>query len=86
MTPVDFPPNIPLGDWFEAGNQWLKSNFSWFFDALGAFIRWSVSNLSGFFIEPGAGQASGRTQLQFETLDIPLLATELDPLGESVRQ
>ena len=56
MTPVDFPPSIPLGAWFEAFNRWLKSTFGWFFDALGEFIRWAVGTLSGFFLEPGAGQ------------------------------
>ncbi|WP_028648691.1 proline/glycine betaine ABC transporter permease [Nocardiopsis sp. CNT312] len=56
MTPVDFPPSIPIGAGFEALNRWLKSTFGWFFDALGAFISWSVDLLSGFFTEPAAGQ------------------------------
>ncbi|RKS07079.1 glycine betaine/proline transport system permease protein [Nocardiopsis sp. Huas11] len=56
MTPIDFPPTLPLGDGFEAFNQWLKSNFGWFFDAVGQFISWAVGALSGFFVEPAAGQ------------------------------
>ena len=56
MTPIDFPPSLPLGDGFEALNRWLKSSFGWFFDAVGEFIRWAVGALSGFFVEPAAGQ------------------------------
>ena len=77
MTPVDFPPNIPLGDWFDAGNKWLKENFSWFFDALGAFIRWAVNNLSGFFIEPGAGQLAFLAAI---LIAAPLVRTRRTPL------
>ena len=77
MTPVDFPPNIPLGDWFDAGNGWLKENFSWFFDALGAFIRWSVNNLSGFFIEPGVGQLAFLAAI---LIAAPLVRTRRTPL------
>ncbi|KOX14124.1 phosphate ABC transporter permease [Nocardiopsis sp. NRRL B-16309] len=47
---------MPLGAGFEAFNQWLKSGFGWFFDAVGAFISWAVEALSGFFVEPAAGQ------------------------------
>ncbi len=56
MTPVDFPPSLPLGEGFEAFNSWLKANFGWFFDLSGEFIRWAVAVLSGFFVEPAAGQ------------------------------
>jgi glycine betaine/proline transport system permease protein len=56
VTPVDFPPSLPIGDGFEALNAWLKSTFGLFFDAVGEFIRWAVSALSGFFTEPAAGQ------------------------------
>lgn len=56
MTPVDFPPALPIGQGFEAFNSWLKTNFGWFFDLTGDFIRWAVNILSGFFVEPGAGQ------------------------------
>ncbi|MBE2998320.1 ABC transporter permease subunit [Nocardiopsis sp. HNM0947] len=56
MNQVDFPPEIPIGSWFEAGNEWLKANFGIVFDAIGAFVRWAVEVLSGFFMEPGAGQ------------------------------
>jgi glycine betaine/proline transport system permease protein len=56
VTPIDFPPTLPLGTGFEAFNSWLKSNFAWFFDAVGEFIRWAVGALSGFFVEPAAGQ------------------------------
>ncbi|MFE1166360.1 ABC transporter permease [Nocardiopsis sp. NPDC058789] len=56
MTPVDFPPSLPIGDGFEAFNAWLKSNFGLFFDLTGDFIRWAVAVLSGFFVEPAAGQ------------------------------
>ncbi|PDP87059.1 phosphate ABC transporter permease [Glycomyces fuscus] len=56
MTPVDFPPSLPVGDGFEALNSWLKSNFGVVFDALGEFIRWAVGALAGFFTEPAAGQ------------------------------
>ncbi|MFE1395777.1 ABC transporter permease [Nocardiopsis alba] len=56
MTPVDFPPSLPLGAGFEAFNAWLKSNFGLFFELTGDFIRWAVSVLSGFFVAPAAGQ------------------------------
>ncbi|WP_017577422.1 ABC transporter permease [Nocardiopsis kunsanensis] len=56
MSQVAFPPEIPIGDWFEAGNAWLKANFGIVFDAIGAFVRWAVEVLSGFFMEPAAGQ------------------------------
>lgn len=56
MTPVDFPPSLPLGEGFEAFNSWLKANFGWFFDLSGEFIRWAVAVLSGFFVDPAAGQ------------------------------
>ncbi|WP_304453010.1 proline/glycine betaine ABC transporter permease [Nocardiopsis sp. YSL2] len=56
MTPIDFPPTLPLGVGFEALNRWLKSSFGWFFDAVGEFISWAVGALSGFFVEPAAGQ------------------------------
>lgn len=56
MTPVDFPPSLPLGAGFEAFNAWLKSNFGLFFELTGDFIRWAVSVLSGFFVDPAAGQ------------------------------
>lgn len=56
MTPVNFPPSLPIGDGFEAFNSWLKSNFGLFFDLTGDFIRWAVSVLSSFFVEPAAGQ------------------------------
>jgi glycine betaine/proline transport system permease protein len=56
VTPVNFPPSLPIGDGFEAFNSWLKSHFGLFFDLTGDFIRWAVSVLAGFFVEPGAGQ------------------------------
>ncbi|WP_431888307.1 ABC transporter permease [Nocardiopsis alba] len=56
MTPIDFPPSLPLGAGFEAFNAWLKSNFGLFFELTGDFIRWAVSVLSGFFVDPAAGQ------------------------------
>ena len=56
MTPVDFPPALPIGAGFEALNAWLKANFGLFFDLTGDFIRWAVAVLSGFFVDPGAGQ------------------------------
>lgn len=56
MSQVAFPPEIPIGDWFESGNEWLKANFGIVFDAIGAFVRWAVEVLSGFFMEPAAGQ------------------------------
>ncbi|PWV48621.1 MULTISPECIES: ABC transporter permease [Nocardiopsis] len=56
MTPVNFPPSLPIGDGFEAFNSWLKSHFGLFFDLTGDFIRWAVSVLAGFFVEPAAGQ------------------------------
>src|SRR5699024_6683372 len=56
MSQVAFPPEVPIGDWFESGNEWLKANFGIVFDAIGAFVRWAVEVLSGFFMEPAAGQ------------------------------
>jgi glycine betaine/proline transport system permease protein len=56
VTPVDFPPPLPIGEGFEALNSWLKSNFGPVFDAIGEFIRWAVGALAGFFTEPAAGQ------------------------------
>ncbi|MBR8743146.1 proline/glycine betaine ABC transporter permease [Nocardiopsis sp. MG754419] len=56
MTPVDFPPSLPIGAGFEALNTWLKDNFGLFFELTGDFIRWAVAALSGFFVAPGAGQ------------------------------
>lgn len=56
MSQVAFPPEVPIGDWFESGNAWLKANFGIVFDAIGAFVRWAVEVLSGFFMEPAAGQ------------------------------
>src|SRR5699024_10028571 len=51
--------------------------FSWFFDALGAFIRWSVNNLSGFFIDPGAGQLAFIAAI---LIAVPLVRTRRTPL------
>nr|WP_202423033.1 ABC transporter permease subunit [Nocardiopsis alba] len=45
-----------MGAGFEAFNAWLKSNFGLFFELTGDFIRWAVSVLSGFFVDPAAGQ------------------------------
>ncbi|GAA1459734.1 ABC transporter permease subunit [Nocardiopsis exhalans] len=56
MTPVDFPPALPIGEGFNAFNAWLKANFGLFFDLTGDFIRWAVAVLSGFFVDPAAGQ------------------------------
>ncbi|WP_017600495.1 ABC transporter permease [Nocardiopsis lucentensis] len=77
MTPVDFPPNIPLGVGFETLNEWLKSNFGWFFDALGEFIRWAVEALSAFFAEPAAGQLAF---IAAAIIAVPLLRTRRTPL------
>ncbi|MGW8529254.1 ABC transporter permease [Nocardiopsis sp. NPDC055824] len=77
MTPVEFPPSLPIGEGFEAFNSWLKSNFGLFFDALGAFIRWAVDALSGFFVEPGAGQLAFIAAV---IVAAPLLRTRRLPL------
>ncbi|GAB2481471.1 ABC transporter permease [Nocardiopsis aegyptia] len=77
MTPIDFPPTLPLGAGFEAFNEWLKSNFAWFFDAVGAFISWAVEALSGFFVEPAAGQLAFIAAV---IIAVPLLRTRRVPL------
>ncbi|WP_116244085.1 proline/glycine betaine ABC transporter permease [Nocardiopsis sp. FIRDI 009] len=77
MTPVDFPPTIPLGAGFETLNQWLKSNFGVVFDAVGAFVSWSVEALSGFFVSPAAGQLAF---IAAAIIAAPLLRTRRQPL------
>ncbi|MFE3458158.1 ABC transporter permease [Nocardiopsis aegyptia] len=77
MTPIDFPPTLPLGTGFEAFNQWLKTNFAWFFDAVGAFISWAVEALAGFFVEPAAGQLAFIAAV---IIAAPLLRTRRVPL------
>ncbi len=39
--------------------------------------------MPGQGVEPRLGQAPGRPELQLQTLDVPLLATELDPVGDA---
>ncbi|MFE9244907.1 ABC transporter permease [Nocardiopsis sp. NPDC006938] len=77
MTPVDFPPSLPIGDGFEAVNSWLKSNFGLFFDLTGDFIRWAVSVLSGFFVDPAAGQLAF---LAAVIIAVPLVRARRVPL------
>ena len=81
MTPIDFPPSVPLGAWFDAGNQWLKSNFALFFDVVGDFIRWAVGILSDFFTSPGAGQLAFIAAI---IIAVPLLRTRRIPLLATV--
>ncbi|MGW5876891.1 ABC transporter permease [Nocardiopsis terrae] len=77
MTPVDFPPNIPIGDGFEALNTWLKSTFGLFFELTGDFISWAVAVLSGFFVDPGAGQLAFIAAV---IIAVPLVRTRRTPL------
>ncbi|GAA3973186.1 ABC transporter permease subunit [Thermobifida alba] len=51
-----FPPRLPLGEGFEALNEWLKEHFGGLFDAIGATIDWSVTTLRDFLTEPQAAQ------------------------------
>ncbi|GHC72168.1 hypothetical protein GCM10007079_05180 [Nocardiopsis terrae] len=77
MTPVDFPPHIPIGDGFEALNTWLKSTFGLFFELTGDFISWAVAVLSGFFVDPGAGQLAFIAAV---IIAVPLVRTRRTPL------
>ncbi|WP_285729227.1 ABC transporter permease subunit [Nocardiopsis sp. ATB16-24] len=77
MTPVDFPPSLPIGEGFEAFNAWLKSNFGPVFDAIGDFIRWAVGALAGFFTDPAAGQLAFIAAV---IIAVPLLRSRRLPL------
>ena len=77
MTPVNFPPSLPIGDGFEAFNSWLKTHFGVVFDVIGDFIRWAVSVLSGFFVDPGAGQLAFIAAV---IIAVPLVRTRRMPL------
>ncbi|WP_150241479.1 ABC transporter permease [Nocardiopsis quinghaiensis] len=77
MTLVDFPPNLPVGDGFEAFNTWLKSSFGPVFDATAVFIRWAVEALSGFFTDPAVGQLAFIAAV---IIAVPLLRTRRLPL------
>ena len=33
---------IPVGDWAEAGFDWLRDNGGWFFDGLSRFLEWQI--------------------------------------------
>ncbi|MFD6099504.1 ABC transporter permease [Nocardiopsis flavescens] len=81
MTPVDFPPALPIGEGFEAFNGWLKANFGPAFDAIGEFIRWAVSVLSGFFADPAAAQI---TFIAAVVIAVPLLRSHRVPLAATV--
>ncbi|MFI6576622.1 ABC transporter permease [Nocardiopsis sp. NPDC050513] len=77
MTPVDFPPSLPLGAGFEALNQWLKTHFGVVFDVIGEFVSWAVDALSGFFVSPAAGQLAFIAAV---IIAVPLLRTRRVPL------
>ncbi len=77
MTPVNFPPSLPIGDGFEAFNSWLKAHFGVVFDVIGDFIRWAVSVLAGFFVDPGAGQLAFIAAV---IIAVPLVRTRRVPL------
>ncbi|NYH53037.1 glycine betaine/proline transport system permease protein [Nocardiopsis arvandica] len=81
MTPVDFPPSLPIGDGFEALNSWLKNSFGPVFDAIAVFVRWAVEVLSGFFTEPAAGQLAFIAAV---IIAVPLLRTRRVPLAAIV--
>ncbi|MFY7064774.1 ABC transporter permease [Nocardiopsis changdeensis] len=81
MTPVDFPPALPVGEGFEAFNNWLKAHFGPAFDAIGEFIRWAVSVLSGFFSDPAAAQL---TFIAAVIIAVPLLRSHRGPLAVTV--
>ncbi|MFL1430878.1 MULTISPECIES: ABC transporter permease [unclassified Nocardiopsis] len=81
MNPVDFPPALPIGEGFEAFNNWLKTHFGPVFDAIGDFIRWSVSILSGFFSDPAAAQL---TFIAAVIIAVPLLRSHRVQLAVTV--
>ncbi|MDE3724903.1 ABC transporter permease subunit [Nocardiopsis sp. N85] len=81
MTPVDFPPALPIGEGFNAFNAWLKTHFSGLFDAIGEFIRWAVGLLSGFFTDPAAAQL---TFIAAVIIAVPLVRSRRIPLVVTV--
>ena len=81
MTPVDFPPALPIGEGFEALNRWLKTHFRPVFDAIGDFISWAVSVLSDFFADPAAAQI---TFIAAVIIAVPLLRSHRIPLAVTV--
>ena len=52
MTPQDdsLIPRIPIGDWTDAGIDWLKTNLSWLFDALRTVMSFLVDNLTDLLL------------------------------------
>ena len=48
MTPQDdsLIPRIAIGDWVDAGIDWLKTNLSWLFDLLRTVMSFLVDNLT----------------------------------------
>src|SRR5690606_32188054 len=45
-------PRLPIGDWIEAGVDWLQSTFSVVFDAINGGLQWSVQTLSELLYFP----------------------------------
>ncbi|MEY9214694.1 ABC transporter permease subunit [Thermobifida halotolerans] len=74
---LPFPPRLPIGEGFEALNEWLKTNFGAVFEGIGAVIDWSVTTLREFLVEPQAAQL---TAIAVAVLAVVLVRVHLIPV------
>ena len=51
MNPDDaLMPRLPIGDWIDAGIDWLKDNVSWLFDLFTTVMNFLVGNLTDLLL------------------------------------